>query len=285
MLVTIYIPTKDRAEALAVAVDSVLCQTYQEFELIVVNDGATDSTEKYLADLTANDSRVRAINNLQSYGAPAARNRAIREARGFFVTGLDDDDHFQPDRLASFVSCWESLKANGVTPSCLYSQDLIIEGNDRIRLTKKAGQVRYEDLFSYNCIGNQIFAPRSHFIESGLFDESLRAWQDLEFFMRVVKNFGPAHLLDAATYIFDDSPRVDRISHKSPSKIYNAFEQVALKHAPNGGMRRQQLFLQVFAPYYGFRPRVRDWIEFVKGGFWLTGMLRLLKATVKNASH
>lgn len=283
MLVSVYIPTKDRVTSLASAVESILNQTYENIEVIVVNDGSTDGTEEYLADLCVRDSRVRAINNSNPCGAPAARNCAIKEARGYFVTGLDDDDYFLPERIAAFVAYWELLQKNGVQPSCLYSQDLIIESEGKTRKTKKPGYVEYEDLFAHNCLGNQIFSTRGNLIEAGLFDEALLAWQDLEFFMRVLKRFGPAHLLDMATQVFDDSPRPDRISQKSRTKIDRAFNQVVAKHAPTHGRARQQLFLQIFSPYYGFRPRISDWVALMRDGIWLAGILKMARASVRKS--
>lgn len=283
MLVSVYIPTKNRVASLATAVESILNQTYQNIEVIVVNDGSTDGTERYLADICVRDPRVRVINNSNPSGAPAARNRAINEARGYFVTGLDDDDHFLPERIAAFVAYWDLLQKNGAQPSCLYSQDLIIESEGKIRKTKKPGYVEYEDLFAHNCLGNQIFSTRANLIEVGLFDESLLAWQDLEFFMRVVKRFGPAHLLDMATQVFDDSPRPDRISQKSRAKIDSAFSQVVAKHASSNRRARQQLFLQIFSPYYGFRPRMADWVAFMRDGIWLAGMLKMARAMARKS--
>ncbi len=117
MLVTVYIPTRDRVVSLTTAVESVLNQTCKDFELIIVNDGSSDGTDAYLAELCTRDTRVRVLNNSKPSGAPVARNRAIRAGRGTFVTGLDDDDSFQPERLASFIAYWELLTKSGVSPS------------------------------------------------------------------------------------------------------------------------------------------------------------------------
>lgn len=58
MLITVYMPTKNRLESLKLAVSSVLAQTHSDFELIVVDDGSTDSTESYMRSLMASDSRI-----------------------------------------------------------------------------------------------------------------------------------------------------------------------------------------------------------------------------------
>ena len=93
MLVTIYIPTKNRLKLLNRAIESVKKQTYKDIEIIVVDDGSTDGTTEYLAQ-EINSGTLKAIFNKKSLGACAARNKAIEMATGDFITGLDDDDYF-----------------------------------------------------------------------------------------------------------------------------------------------------------------------------------------------
>src|ERR1700722_18236400 len=106
MLVSIYLPTKNREALLRRAVESVLTQSYTTLELIVVDDGSTDGTRRYLETVRTADSRVRVIRNETSLGAPLSRNLAIRDARGEFIAGLDDDDRVHPHRIASLVGEW-----------------------------------------------------------------------------------------------------------------------------------------------------------------------------------
>ncbi|MCG2794063.1 MAG: glycosyltransferase [Weeksellaceae bacterium] len=89
--VTIYIPTKNRLALLKKAVDSVLRQTYTNWELIVVNDASTDGTKDYLDDLSKSNPKVKVIHHHESLGACVSRNDAIFSATGTFITGLDDD--------------------------------------------------------------------------------------------------------------------------------------------------------------------------------------------------
>src|SRR5580700_7537460 len=93
-LVSVYIPTRNREAFLARAVRSVLQQTYTNIELIVVNDGSTDQTETLLDQVQQEDRRLVPVHIRESAGPSAARNIAIKMARGTFVTGLDDDDEF-----------------------------------------------------------------------------------------------------------------------------------------------------------------------------------------------
>jgi glycosyltransferase involved in cell wall biosynthesis len=280
MLVSVYMPTKNRLASLREAVASVLAQGHRELELIVVDDGSSDGTPDYLHQLSRTESRLRFVRHDVSAGPPAARNAGIRLARGEFVTGLDDDDRFLPPRIEAFVSYWDLLTRHGERPSCLYALDVSLVAGGRSVVTPKLGRIDYDAMFESNLLGNQIFAPRTHFLEAGLFDTALPLWQDLEFFMRVLQRFGPGRLLDMPTYVFDIRPRDDRVSVTSDERLRRAFELVAARHAADSGRRRQQLFLQMFSWYYGTRPSLRDFAYFMGQGVWVGGFARLVKKRV-----
>jgi glycosyltransferase involved in cell wall biosynthesis len=279
-LVSIYMPTHNRADLLANAVDSVLAQTYRNIELIVVDDGSRDGTEDYLRRRAATDPRLIFMTNVKSCGAPISRNTAIQRSRGRFVTGLDDDDCFDAERIGAFVEYWNLLASRNIRPACLYSQDILVNDSGvRFWVSKKKSSVAAPDLFVGNYIGNQIFAPREHFIEAGLFDVELPAWQDLELFLRVLQRFGEARLLDMPTYVHAASLRSDRISAQE-NRIRAAFEIVARKHAQGSPRKQRALFLQMFNDYYNITPRPSDWLRFLAWGGWPRGILRLLRPTL-----
>jgi glycosyltransferase involved in cell wall biosynthesis len=116
-LVSIYLPTHNRRRLLERAVDSVLNQTYRNIELIVVNDGSTDDTSPFLHEKCQLDQRLIPIINPTSLGPSKSRNIAVMAAKGTFITGLDDDDEFTPDRIARFVDYWDALASAGYTKS------------------------------------------------------------------------------------------------------------------------------------------------------------------------
>lgn len=275
MKVSVYIPTRNRVDLLQRAVESVLAQSHGDFEVIVVNDASTDGTRAYLDALAASDARVTAIHNETSGGAPAARNKAILRATGYFVTGLDDDDYFHPERLKSLVTYWDVLVQAGERFSCLYTQDVVV-GRGKEFATRRAGSVSADQMFTANLVGNQIFAPRQTFIDAGLFDEGMPAWQDLDFYMRVLMTHGPGRLLDAGLYYFLDAPRPDRITKASREKIMTAYLRMSSKYADKPSALRQRLFLQVFSKVYGFRPRPSDVAHFFSLGFDPMSALKLV---------
>jgi glycosyltransferase involved in cell wall biosynthesis len=267
MLVSIYLPTKNREALLRRAVESVLTQSYKTLELIVVDDGSTDGTPTYLDTVRTADSRVRVIRNETSLGAPLSRNLAIRDARGEFITGLDDDDYFHPQRIATFVGEWQLHERIGERFSCLFSQDVEERGSERFA-NVRAGSVRWQDLFFGNVIGNQIFTRRETLIAAGLFDHEMPAWQDLDLFIRVLKDSGPAKLVDAQLYYIDLDPRPDRISVGSSARILSAYRTLAAKWQDCPRLMRQGLYLQTFR-HYGTKPGPLDLLAFVRMGLHL----------------
>lgn len=274
-------PTKNRLESLKLAVKSVLTQSHSDFELIVIDDGSTDGTESFMQKLMTTELRVKYLRQEVSRGACFCRNLGISSAKGQFVTGLDDDDEFTPNHLKGSLEYWNLLEKNLTMPfSCIYSQDLQRNGNSFIEGQKRS-YVTSENLFEYNGIGNQIFAPKQRYLDAGLFNEKMPAWQDLEFYYRFLKIHGPARLLDIHSYVFDVTPRSDRISTGKKKRILEACELMTESHAKHSRRHQQQLLLQVYSDYYGFNVTLWDYLTFMAKGFWLTGYKNLAKLILR----
>jgi glycosyltransferase involved in cell wall biosynthesis len=276
MFVSVYMPTKDRCTLLQRAVASVLDQTHREFELLIVNDGSSDGTASYLDDLAARDPRVRVFHHDTPGGAPRARNKAIREARGEWITGIDDDDEFLPGRLAAFVSVAQAYETSGVNFSLLYTQDLVVSP-ERTGTTRKPCCVELDMLCRQNFIGDQVFVRRADLIAAGLYDEDLPAWQDLDLNMRLVDAYGPARLIDVPLYRLYDDDRPDRISRKGKAAILAAFEIVAGKWSTLPPQRKQLLYLQVLSAHYGFPIESSDLTRYLSYGVHPRAAVRFVK--------
>ncbi|MBN1797217.1 MAG: glycosyltransferase family 2 protein [Spirochaetales bacterium] len=103
-LVSICIATYNRAHLLGAVIENVLSQTYSDFELLIVNDGSKDSTESVIKHYQNQDNRIAYFTHTTNKGLAAARNTAIRHARGLYFTFIDDDDAWNHDFLSYFVT-------------------------------------------------------------------------------------------------------------------------------------------------------------------------------------
>lgn len=251
--ISIYIPTYNRLNLLIRAVSSVLTQDYKNFELIVVDDGSCDGTREYMRSMEVSDHRIRFIENNVNSGACYSRNRAINLAHGNFITGLDDDDYFEPDRLSSFIEAWHK-KESSVVALCANSKVIVSSGKSIV--TKRPKFITKSDLLQSNFIGNQIFAPRSLFLEVGGFDESFPAWQDYELWFRMLSLAGSKiSCIGTASYVQDISHPHERISDGKGEKIKEAADLFIKKHCLSD---KEKNFIKNIYLSYGFgRPSLR----------------------------
>lgn len=232
-LVTVYIPTYNRVNLLERAVNSVLNQGYKNLEIIIVDDCSTDGTVAYLEYIAATDSRIRYFLKKQNSGACVSRNIAIKNAKGIFITGLDDDDYFVSNRIELFINSWKNKLPNTKALYSLYfrkSSEGISRPLDKKNKRKLKKKVIANDLLYDFYTGTQIFTTRSLLINN-LFDPKMPVWQDFECFYRFLKdNKCCAELVPMETYIVDTSHEHERISGKKIEKVEEAFSIFTKKH-------------------------------------------------------
>ena len=105
-LVSIIMPSYNTAPYIAETIGSVLKQTYQNWELIIVDDCSSDNTDQVVKPFLA-DVRIRYLKNEKNSGTAVSRNRALREAKGKWIAFLDSDDLWMPDKLSKQISFME----------------------------------------------------------------------------------------------------------------------------------------------------------------------------------
>ncbi len=187
--VSVIVPTFNRAELIKTSVRSVLNQTYQDFEIIIIDDGSTDDTEKVVKNL--NDDRIRYIRHERNKGAPAARNTGIRSARGKYLAFQDSDDEWMPEKLERQMAIFRGAVSDvGV----VYSGFWKVKDNKRLyfpppQIRKKEGNV-YKNLLEENFVAMPSAVIKSEcFKKAGMFDEELPRYQDWELFIRISKHY------------------------------------------------------------------------------------------------
>lgn len=279
--VTIYIPTRNRRPLLERAISSVRQQTYDDIEIIVVDDCSNDDTQEFLCDLARQEQRLVALHMEMPCGASAARNRAIASATGHFITGLDDDDEFRADRIALFLSQWTSMGSTADATSCLFTESVLTDGITSEVTSDRKDHVSYFDLFRHNFIGNQVFCPRERLLIIGGYDESMPAWEDLEMFMRLIKRYGEARRLQDPTYTYYVERGRERIS-ACAERQHLAFRKIVEKNTDVPAEFHHQLFLELFSPFYGTVPTFSDWRTMLGWGARPQLLARLLRASIRN---
>ncbi|MBU1727499.1 MAG: glycosyltransferase [Candidatus Omnitrophica bacterium] len=122
-LISVILPAHNEEKYLKATFDSLLTQTFSDFELIVVNDGSTDNTGKLLAEYAALDARVRIIHNEFSLGLIGALNKGISFAKGKYIARIDSGDTATPDRFQKQFEYMESHKDVYILGSWAYVID------------------------------------------------------------------------------------------------------------------------------------------------------------------
>jgi len=205
-LVSVYLPTRNRAGLLVRAVASVLNQDHPHLELLVVDDASTDATPEVLARLAASDSRIVPFRLAAPGGAPAARNVALRAATGRFVTGIDDDDEMLPRRISSLLRAFDERYSFVCSGALLRT--------DRWQRPARATDavITLDDELYSDQAGTQVLTLTERLLEAGLFDETLPAWQDYDLWTRLIERYGPALRIAEPSYVMHVHSDTERIS-------------------------------------------------------------------------
>jgi len=187
--VSVVIPTHNRAEFVKAAIQSVLNQTYQDFEIIVVDDASKDATAEAVNSFQ--DGRIQYVRHETNKGEAGARNTGVMNAIGQFVAFLDDDDEWLPEKLEKQVNLFR-----GSSPiiGVVYTGVIEIEASTgRIigqRIPVKRGDI-FKDLATNNWIGapSSVLLKRECFNKVGLFDENIDYGLDYDMWIRISKKF------------------------------------------------------------------------------------------------
>ncbi len=188
-LVSVIMPTYNRAHTIQRAIKSILNQTYKDFEIIIVDDASTDSTPEVIRNI--NDKRIRYLRHEKNKGAPAARNTGIRAACGEFIAFQDSDDEWLTEKLEKQIKIFQSASPEvGIVYSGFWR---IVEGTKTYfplrRLKRKEGNL-LEQLLAGNFINTPCMLVRkSCFKKAGLFDEAFPCGQDWELSIRLARDF------------------------------------------------------------------------------------------------
>lgn len=182
--VSIIIPTYNRLDFLKISVQSVLEQTYKQFELIIVDDGSTDDTKQWITSLS--DKRIKYIHQINQ-GASSARNTGIKQAQYDFIAFLDSDDRWVKNKLE------KQMKLMLDNPKCMLShtEELWYRNgkilNPKFKHKKKSGNIFNTSLKLCSISMSTVIVKKTLFDKMGLFDTNLTVCEDYDMWLRVTE--------------------------------------------------------------------------------------------------
>jgi len=227
VLVSVIITTYNRKNLLPHAIESVLAQTYQNFEIIIVNDygeDVWDIIQKYQKDT------IQYLNNLQNCGPAYSRNIAVSAAKGEIVCYLDDDDRFLPEHLETVVNTMVAEKVDVVYTDAFvieekqegikeYSTDKFLPGIDT--------DFSKERLLVFNYIPVNTLAHKYDALQQVHgFDETLESHEDWEFFLKLSQLYDFRHIHKQTVEIYIRTWERDNRTYQEKNTFFDVYRKI-----------------------------------------------------------
>jgi len=185
-LVSVIIPTYNAYKYIGDALDSVLKQTYDNYEIIIIDDGSTDNTDKIIQTYLPND-KIHYIKIKHSGLAAVARNQGIKVSRGSYIAFLDADDTWSPNKLKEQIELFDDHTA------LVYSDGEFIDQNRKYSARVKFHQgIVFDKLILKNFIATSSVVVKKTILDKvGLFSENpkLKVGEDYDLWLRISQKY------------------------------------------------------------------------------------------------
>lgn len=246
-LVSVVMPSRNRAQTVPAALDSVLRQSWRELEVLVVDDASDDDRVHAVVEAAAaRDPRIRYLRRADCGGPSAARNMGIAAARGDFVAFQDDDDEWLPGKLDAQMSVFERLG-----PDCVLVGGPLERRPDGLPPRRFDWPVRGNGpwvdvdalIRGFRCFVQTALVRRSVFERGIVFDEAIRTAEDWEWVMRVCAQGGVATVTDLCVVSPEQSGGLASRFDLRPSSYARILEQqksLLLDHPKTEGLIRYE---------------------------------------------
>lgn len=266
-LISIIIPTYNRASLLPKAVNSVINQTYKNWELIIVDDGSTDNTKEIVRQFSNKDKRIKYFYQ-ENKGQPSAMNVGVKNSQGEFIAFLDDDDEWLPLKLEKQIYKILQDKKIGI----VYTNSIVIGQQKRYKINPN--KFYYKNNTNFFCSllkGNLITASsvllrKECFEKVGLFDESkiikITQSQDYDMWLRIARYYKIGYMPEVLVkYNY-----IQKITDWQKRKLaYKAILHIYKKHFNLKNLRSPKCFLILTKSYlkYLFKFIISFFINFL----------------------
>lgn len=183
--VSVILPTYNRAAILHNAVQSVLTQTFSDFELLIIDDCSKDETRQVVSSMT--DKRIRFVSLEKNSGGGASRNAGIFRSKGEYIAFIDDDDRWLPDKLETQLSFLENKPVD--LCYCAVKKTYWSKYLKQTRFNRPKSENLHKAIMQDNFIGgtSSVIVRRTALAEINGFDPSLPALQDWDLYIRLIK--------------------------------------------------------------------------------------------------
>jgi glycosyltransferase involved in cell wall biosynthesis len=258
--VSVIIPVHNREGLISRAIQSVLDQTFQDFELIVVDDHSTDNTIGEVKQI--NNNHIRLLTHKQNKGAQAARNTGIQNSLGKWVTFLDSDDKYLENSLLLRMNC-----ANEKKVEVVHSEGLVIDPGDQKpklrRIPPMEGDVYKAILRRPGPAFPTLFVSRKALETIGPLDENLPAYQEWDTCIRLAK-FYQFGFVAQPTFLYN---RLGQISisknaiksAKGYIKIYQRYQKKIEQNCGRKALGPHCLRISYFLMRAGKKKEAMEW--------------------------
>ena len=183
-LVTVVTPCYNSEKFIASSINSVLSQTYSNWEMIIVDDCSTDKSVENIESIIKNHSKIKLVKLLKNTGVAQAKNAALNIANGRFVAFLDSDDIWHPTKLEKQIS----FMLNKNIPISFTSYGLIdIYGKNKKHIVHSIEKVNYTDYLKNTIIGFSTSIIDTKFIGKEFRFNNMRSREDTDLWIRLLK--------------------------------------------------------------------------------------------------
>ncbi len=202
-LVSIVMPAFNAAASISESIDSVLGQTYRDWELIIINDCSCDATADIVRGYREKDSRIVILTNGENQGVSSTRNRGVREAKGDWIAFLDSDDLWTPDKLERQMRLVQGEQANGGMPDLVFTGSAFIDSSGRPAdyHLEVPERISYHELLKQNLIScSSVLVRKELVLKYPMEHDDMH--EDYAVWLQILKNGGHAYGINEPLLIY-----------------------------------------------------------------------------------
>lgn len=239
--VSIVLPTYNGERFIRESIDSIVNQTYKDWELIIVNDCSTDNTQDLIDEYVKRDERIRTIKNEHNKKLPESLNVGFREAKGDYLSWTSDDNVYLDNAIYELVSFLDNNMDYYMVCSAMNFMD------EEMKFIRQ--NIPYEDELMYycDCVGASFMYRREVLDEVGEYNTDFFLVEDYEYWLRILFKYKKIGYIDKVLYLYREQSGSLTATRKN--EIFKRNAQMQIYHLPDiiGGLiNRKELLVKLY---------------------------------------